>query len=38
MALTSAGTATGACPPAAGWPGGGCCQDLQLFMVVVTQR
>jgi len=24
MALTSAGTATGACPPAAGWPGGGC--------------
>ena len=24
MALTSAGTATGACPPALGWPGGGC--------------
>jgi len=24
MALTSAGTATGACPPVAGWPGGGC--------------
>jgi len=24
MALTSCGTATGACPPMAGWPGGGC--------------
>ena len=24
MALISAGTATGACPPMAGWPGGGC--------------
>jgi len=24
MALTSAGTTTGACPPVAGWPGGGC--------------
>jgi len=24
MALTSAGTATSACPPVPGWPGGGC--------------
>jgi len=24
IALTSAGTTTGACPPALGWPGGGC--------------
>jgi len=24
MALTSAGTATSACPPVVGWPGGGC--------------